>query len=135
MRKIASSCVFACAFWPAVLAAQEPSTWNTIQTHILNGTCTSCHQSGTSFARQSGLVLTDDIAFDQLLNVTPTNLAARADGLLRVSSVGGSPGLYQSFLWEKINAAEQDHFYDDHPNYGALMPLGKPSLTNGQLAF
>jgi hypothetical protein len=116
-------------------SAQDMSTWQTIQSHILNGNCTSCHQSGTGFAQQSGLILTDDLAYEQLVNTAPKNFAALEDGLLRVSSVGGMPGLEQSFLWEKINAPEQAHFYDDHPNYGAIMPLGGQYLTNGQLDF
>ena len=115
--------------------AQDASTWQTIQSHILNGNCTSCHQAGSNFAIQSDLVLTQDVAYDQLVDVPPKNFAAVDDGLLRVSSVGGVPGLFQSYLWEKINAPEQQHFYDDHANYGAIMPLGKPYLTNGQLDF
>jgi hypothetical protein len=134
MRAIVLGGLIVLLFSAGTAIAQE-STWEVIQNHILSGNCTSCHRSGTSFARQSGLVLTEDLAYDQLVDVSPTNLAARSDGLLRVSSVGGLPGLSQSFLWEKINVAEQEHFYDDHPNYGALMPLGQPSLTNGQLAF
>ncbi|MFK7952344.1 MAG: hypothetical protein AB8B73_05825, partial [Ekhidna sp.] len=38
-------------------------------------------------------------------------------------------------LWEKINANDVEHFYDDHPLYGAIMPLGGDFLTNGQLEF
>ena len=118
-----------------VAHGQDSSTWDTIQSHIFSGNCTSCHQEGTGFARQSDLVLTPDVAYDQLINQPPANTAAREDGLVRVSTVGGAPGVFQSFLWEKINTPEQEHFYNDHPNYGALMPLGLPSLTNGELNF
>jgi len=38
-------------------------------------------------------------------------------------------------MWEKINAAEHEHFYTDHPYYGSIMPLGLPYLTNGELAL
>ncbi|HEV8538213.1 MAG TPA: T9SS type A sorting domain-containing protein, partial [Bacteroidota bacterium] len=48
---------------------------------------------------------------------------------------GGLPGLAKSFLWEKVNAPEQEHFYTDHPLYGSIMPLGMPYLTNGELEF
>ncbi len=113
----------------------QQTTWEKIQQEVLNRNCTGCHVEGSSFARQSGLVLTQDVAYNNLVGVTPHNSAAAADGLLRVSSAGGAPGLFQSFLWEKINVAEQDHFYNGHPNYGQLMPLGLPSLTNGELAF
>ncbi len=114
--------------------AQE-TTWEKIQQDILNRNCTGCHVEGSAFARQSGLVLTQDVAYDNLVGVAPRNSAAAADGLARVSRAGGFPGLFQSFIWEKVNVAEQDHFYNGHPNYGQLMPLGMPSLTNGELAF
>lgn len=114
--------------------AQETSTWQAIQQQIFDRQCISCHATGTYFARQSGLVLTGDVAYNQLSNVAPVNAAARADGLLRVGTKG-LESLYKSFLWEKINAPDQEHFYRDHPQYGALMPLGAPPLTNGELEF
>ncbi len=117
------------------IPAQEISTWETIQLEILNKNCISCHQSGTSFARQSGLVLTEDVAYSNLIAVPAKNTAAAADGLVRVSSEGTIAAPKKSFLWEKVNAPEQDHFFIDHPNYGAIMPLGLPFLTNGELAF
>jgi hypothetical protein len=115
--------------------ADEGSTYDLIQHHVFDSNCTNCHREGTSFARQSGLVLTSDVSYDQLVNRLPTNAAARADGLVRVNSVGGFAGVQQSFLWEKINAPESFHFYADHPNYGAIMPLGGQPLTNGELAL
>jgi len=114
--------------------AQDPSTWQTIQQQILDRNCTSCHAAGTYFARQSGLVLTNDVAYGQLVNAAPTNAAAKTDGLLRVGTKG-LESLYKSFLWEKINTPDQEHFYRDHPQYGSLMPLGAPPLTNGELEF
>ncbi len=115
--------------------AQQTSTWQKIQQDIFDRNCISCHSEGTSFARQSGLVLTQNVAYSSLVGAPPKNSAAVADLLLRVSPAGGFGGLQQSFIWEKINAAEQNHFYNDHPNYGQLMPLGLPYLTNGELAF
>ena len=47
----------------------------------------------------------------------------------------GLESLPKSFLWEKINATEESHFYDDHPGYGAIMPFGSPPLTYGELEF
>ena len=126
---------FAWAFFGSSLLAHDQNTWDAIQDHIFAGNCTSCHSAGTSFERQSGLDLTAGAAFSNLVDVPAQNQAARDDGLLRVSSNGGLPGLAQSFLWEKINVAEQDHFYDDHPGYGSLMPMGLPPLTNGELEF
>ena len=116
---------------------QEPevtSTWDVIQTVILDKNCVECHVAGASFATQSDLVLTSNIAYSQLVNRTPNNPTARADGLTLVGTEGlASAG--KSFLWEKINAPNQAHYFDDHPGYGALMPLGKPPLTNGELEF
>lgn len=69
-----------------------------------------------------------------MVNTPPHNAAAQADGLVRVGTEGlASHG--RSFLWEKINAPNETHFYDDHPQYGAIMPLGAPPLTTGQLAY
>lgn len=133
MRNVSAILVLSVAITSSSEA--NDATWDVIQTHVLDQNCANCHSAGSSFATQSGLVLTPDAAFNQLVDVPPMNSAAAADGLLRVSSVGGPPGLFQSFLWEKINAPEQDHFYEDHPHYGALMPLGSPSLTNGELEF
>ena len=113
---------------------QEISTWNTIQHDIFAANCVSCHSAGTAFARQSGLVLTPDLAYSELLNTAPRNAAAAQDGLVLLSN-GGLAGLFKSYLWEKINAPDQAHFYADHPNYGTQMPLGRPPLTNGQLEF
>ncbi len=110
----------------------ELSTWQTIQQQIFAKNCTDCHQAGTSFATQSGLVLTEDVAYEQLVDVPPRNGAARDDGLVRLSKEG-LPGLYKSFLWEKVNAPNQEHYFTAHPQYGSMMPLGRPPLTNGEL--
>lgn len=124
---------------PGPIQTAKPSsdsTWDAIQTEIFAGQCVSCHTAGSTFGRQSGLVLTPDVAYDQLVGAAPTNSAAAADGLLRVSDLGsGMPGLLKSYLWEKINAPDQEHFYGDHPYYGELMPFGAKPLTNGELAF
>ncbi|MCA9166227.1 MAG: hypothetical protein KDB23_01105 [Planctomycetales bacterium] len=123
------------AFVASVAAAQERSTWDVIQHDIFGENCASCHQSGSSYARQSDLILTPDVAYDQLVGASPHNSAALNDGLLRVSTLGDQIGIAQSYLWEKIDVSNQHHYYEDHPDYGALMPLGMPSLTNGQLDF
>ena len=46
-----------------VISRAQTSTFEIIQTEIFNTNCISCHQTGTSFARQSGLVLTEGNAF------------------------------------------------------------------------
>lgn len=118
----------------APMQSVERDSWQIIQEDVLASNCVGCHTAGTAFSRQSDLVLTPDIAYEQLLNTPPHNSAAREDGLVRLSDEG-LPGLYKSYLWEKIYAQDQQHFYADHPQYGALMPLGGQVLTSGQLAF
>ena len=110
------------------------NTWDIIQESIWNPKCTMCHVSGSSFAEQSGLILTDDVAYEELVNVIPQNPHAAEDGLELVGTNGIS-SLYSSFLWEKINAPNYEHFYEDHPEYGSIMPMGLDFLTNGELEF
>ena len=61
-----------------------------------------CHVDGTSFAEQSGLILTEDIAYEELINVTPTNIHAAEDGL-ELLGTEGITSLYSSFLWDKCS--------------------------------
>ena len=109
-------------------------TWNIIQDAIWNPKCTMCHVNGSSFAEQSGLILTADVAYQELIDATPNNIHAAEDGLKLVGT-SGIGSLYNSFLWEKINAPNYEHFYEDHPEYGSIMPLGLDFLTNGELEF
>jgi len=109
-------------------------TWGIIQETIWTPKCVMCHVGGASFAEQSGLILTESVAYEELINVTPTNIHAAEDGLELVGT-NGITSLYSSFLWEKINANNYEHFYEDHPEYGSIMPLGLDFLTNGELEF
>ncbi len=109
-------------------------TWQIVQEDIFANNCITCHTEGTTFANQSNLILESDVAYDQLINHPVDNAAALEDGLERLGTDGLS-SLYKSYLWEKINAPDKEHFYSDHSNYGSLMPLGLPVLTNGQLEF
>jgi hypothetical protein len=111
------------------------ATWKTIQADILEPNCTrACHVAGASFARQSDLVLTEDVAYAQLVDVPPQNAAARTDGLVRVAT-SGVDALERSYFWTKINAPAQEHLTKHFPAYGALMPLGGKPLTYGELAY
>ncbi|WP_421763651.1 hypothetical protein [Ekhidna sp.] len=112
----------------------EMQTYEVIQTQIWDTQCISCHAAGSSFARQSDLVLTTGESYDQLVGRAPNNKAALEDGLELVGNEG-LPSLFKSYLWEKLNANDQEHFYSDHPLYGAIMPLGADFLTNGELEF
>ena len=109
-------------------------SFDIIQTKMFEPNCVSCHAAGTSFAKQSDLILTKDVAYAQLVNRSTANLAAKKDELELVGTLG-LESLAKSFLWEKINVLDHEHFYSDHPEYGALMPLGLPSLTNGELEY
>lgn len=110
------------------------STWEIIHEKIITPNCVSCHTAGSTFANQSDLVLTSDVAYANLIDVDPKNAAANADGLKRLGTNGFS-SLFYSFFWEKINAPNQEHFYADHPSYGEIMPIGSDPLTNGELEF
>ena len=112
------------------------ATWSIISEDILEPRCAgSCHASGTYFAEQTQLVLTSDVSYSEIINTTPINSSAISDSLVQISNDGGLYALQKSYLWEKINIRDQEHYYSEHPYYGELMPLGGPFLTNGQLNF
>ena len=111
------------------------STFEIISEEIFVPYCSGCHYEGSFYAEQSGLVMTDDVLYEEMINVVPINSAAAEDGLVLISDEGGIAATQLSYLWEKINIWNQEHYFGDHPNYGDLMPLGGPYLTNGQLAF
>ena len=114
----------------------DRDTWDIIYNDIIYDSCvSSCHASGTYFAEVSGLELDEAIAYQELIDVSPENSYADDDGLVLLSSEGGLLGLLKSFLWEKINIRNHGHYYDEHPYYGEIMPLGGPYLSNGELAF
>ena len=129
----ALTCFSSCTTAPDINEVEE-SSWAIIQSQIFEPNCVVCHTAGNSFAKQSGLVLTAKEGYDNLIDRTPKNEAAKADGLMLLETKG-LESLYSSFLWEKINANDQEHFYQDHPDYGSIMPLGLPALTNGELEY
>lgn len=52
---------------PAPVEVESRSTWGIIQEDIFATCCVSCHTAGTSFAQQSGLLLSADVAYSQLV--------------------------------------------------------------------
>ncbi|MGB1038187.1 MAG: hypothetical protein ACPGYY_06025 [Bacteroidia bacterium] len=118
----------------AAVEVEPLSTWEVIQHDILDVKCISCHVAGSSQAKQSNLVLTEDLAYMSLIDRKPFNIDAALDGLKLVER-NGLESLYNSFFWEKINAPNQEHFYEDHPEYGEIMPPGNIPLTYGEIEF
>ena len=110
-------------------------TWQIINEDIITPKCAMCHYEGSFYAETSDLILTEDIAYQQLINRTPDNQSAAENGLQLLSDEGGLLGLLSSFFWEKININNEAHFYSDHPQYGQIMPVGGPYLNNGELKF
>ncbi len=51
------------------------TTYEVIQTEIWDQSCISCHTTGASYANQSGLILTADVSYEQLMNRVPSNVA------------------------------------------------------------
>ncbi len=99
-----------------------------IQRDILDPSCVSCHRSGDANARQSGLVLTSDSSYQQLVGVLSLQQLARADGLMRVRAFNGD----SSLLLHKLAWVPGHHSRD----YGQLMPMGTTQgVTAGQLEY
>ena len=108
-------------------ATNAKDSWAIIQEKILTPSCATsgCHASTSdpNFA-QHNLILTSAVAYDNLVNSVSKNVAAKAAGLLRVKA-----GDYlNSLLYQKIDCQTASQ-------YGALMPLGGPNLTLGQIEF
>ncbi|MCE9602720.1 MAG: hypothetical protein K8S21_11005 [Gemmatimonadetes bacterium] len=103
------------------------TSFNRIQSRILDVQCVSCHSAGNPGARESGLILTRGRAFDALVGVTPRHPTARADGLQLVAP--GSPD--SSFLLHKLHV-EPDHHAGD---YGTIMPVGSAPLAVGEVEY
>lgn len=99
-----------------------------IQREIFDVSCTSCHRSGDANARQSGLVLTSDSSYQQLVGVVPVQTTAKIDGMLRVKAFKSD----SSLLLHKLAWVPGHHSRD----YGNLMPMGTTQgVTAGQLEY
>jgi len=99
-----------------------------IQRDIFDVSCISCHKSGDPNARQSGLVLTSDSSYHQLVGTASVQGNARTDGLLRVRPFKGD----SSLLYHKLAWTPGHHGRD----YGQLMPMGSTQgVSTGQLEY
>jgi hypothetical protein len=101
-----------------------------IQSKILTPSCakSGCHSSTSdnTFA-QHGLVLSGDVAYDNLVNKAPKNAAALADGMSLVKPYQSA----KSLLFHKVECDRSHH----SSSYGATMPLGGTNLSNGAIEF
>jgi len=103
-------------------------SWARIQQTILNPACVSCHKTGDANARQSGLVLTADSAYQQLVGAPSLQSIARADGVMRIKPYRSDSSLF----FHKLAWVPGHHSRD----YGNLMPMGTTQgLTAGQLEY
>lgn len=107
------------------------ASFDLLQDKVLTKNCavTGCHASETDGTyKQHGLVLAKGKAYKNLIDITPTNIGAKQDGLKRVKPFKS----LESLLFNKL-------FYDaSHhggKSYGAVMPLGADLLSNGQIEF
>ena len=109
----------------------EKSSFMLMQERVLTTNCATsgCHASDKdpSFA-QHGLVLSAEMAFANLVNITPKNSGAKADGLMRVKPFISA----QSLLYHKLTTGAVHH---TGKQYGNLMPLGMNPLSVGQIEF
>ena len=123
----------ACGGDQSASPGDSPSTgtgggsFDQIQRTVLTPTCavSGCHAS--ALPTSGNLALTPAVAYDNLVNVRPASLAADRDGLRRV--VPFKPD--SSLLFQKIVLALAAH----NGEYGNIMPVGSPSLAQGQVDF
>lgn len=109
------------------VVANTKDTWTIIQENILTPTCATsgCHASTSDASYiQHNLVLSPAVAYDNLVNILSKNTAAKAAGLFRIKA----GDYFNSFLYQKIDCQFNAPF-------GAVMPLGGPNLTLGQIEY
>jgi hypothetical protein len=104
------------------------SSFAYIQTRIFDKKCVVCHTAGDEYAEESGLVLTGNTSFRNLVGVDSKNEKAKLAGMPRVSP--GHPE--KSLLYLKLLMSVDG---DSLSGYGHPMPFGKTPLSNGQIEF
>lgn len=107
----------------------DAGTFARIQSSVLTPTCavSGCHVAASA-AVSGNLVLTADVAYDNLVGVVPANLTAKQNGLRRITA--GKPD--SSLLFQKIALALVGH---DGNDYGNVMPVGTTPLNQGQVDY
>src|SRR5438552_3167870 len=98
-----------------------------LQTSVFATSCavSGCHVSASA-AVSGNLVLSPDVAYDNLVGARPSNLSAQRDGLRRI--VPYKPD--SSLLYQKIVLGA-----GAHADYGNTMPVGAAPLSQGQVDF
>jgi Copper type II ascorbate-dependent monooxygenase, C-terminal domain len=110
----------------------EKASFELLQSRILTPTCATsgCHASEQDGSfKQHGLVLTETVSYDNLVNKDPKNPNALADKLKRVVPFYS----FSSLLYHKLNWDGAGHH--GNKDYGLPMPLGNTALSKGQLEF
>jgi hypothetical protein len=119
------SVIWSCKQESSEPAPAETSSFELLQTKIITPSCAipGCHAS-----EKDGLVLTKDLAYDRIINVTPKNANAIKDGLKLVKPFSSA----QSLFYHKLEDNSDGHHASD---YGKRMPIGGKFLTNNQIEF
>jgi hypothetical protein len=108
--------------------AVTDASFTRIQREILDKQCISCHKTGDANARQSGLVLTSDSSYQQLVGVPSLQALAKSSGVPRVKAFKSDSSLF----YHKLAWIPGHHSVD----YGNLMPMGTTQgVTAGQLEY
>jgi hypothetical protein len=102
----------------------ETSSFDLIQSKILTPSCATpgCHAT-----ELDGLVLTKELSYERMFEVTPTNATAKSDGLKIIQAFNAE----KSLLFHKVHV-DPDHHTGD---YGEIMPIGGSPLKDGQVEF
>jgi hypothetical protein len=112
----------------APLVVGADATFSRIQRDILDPQCAGCHTSGNTNAKQSGLVLTADSSYQQLVGIASVQGLAKSVGLLRIKAFKSDSSLF----YHKLAWIPGHHSVD----YGNLMPMGTTQgVTAGQLEY
>ncbi len=110
------------------LIATSDASFARIQREILDPQCAACHKSGNTNARQSGLVLTADSSYQQLVGVASVQALAKSIGMPRIKAFKSDSSLF----YHKLAWIPGHHSVD----YGNLMPMGTTQgVSAGQLEY
>lgn len=102
-------------------------SFDQLQRTVLTPTCATSECHASALPTSGNLALTPAVAYDNLVNARPSSLSADRDGLKRV--VPFKPD--SSLLFQKVVLALAAH----NGEYGNVMPVGSPALTQGQVDF